>query len=451
MWLLLLLTTANACLKTEWINSTYLRFNISTFPVNVYDVLIVVGLAWSLLPKGQFYFETERPHPALSWALVLFLLAVISGGIGALHNGADARHISTAARNLFEVPLLIYLGYRLMPRPGSLLFFCYFLVVIGVITSILISTSFGGQIEDLQGGRDITTVRVINFLANYAGLAAALLLFSVGSGDKPLFSPWISVLLAAGCFAGEFATLSRSDWLAMSAGIGAAIVIMPRYHRGSKIAFVTIVIPIMAAVLYTGMLVASSISGKDVVAKMRDRVISMLPGEHEGVKVKAWDTRLSGAVAEISLWSQSPIIGKGFGIQDTQPDDYISWRHNTWTSTLAESGLIGFSAMALLCVGQVVVGRRMVRDRLDRSSVLIGALGVITGVHFIVFGYCTMSFNQIRCAIPLALTFGTVMRCRMMQLSMMRQYEGCLAPSSDGTADYDSLIDEGSQPAHIQF
>ena len=90
-------------------------------------------------------------------------------------------------------------------------------------------------------------------------------------------------------------------------------------------------------------------------------------------------------------------------------------RHNSWTSTLAESGLIGFTGFAIIAVAQIVVGRRMVRDNTDRGSVLLGGAGVITGVHYILHGYCTMSFNQVRWAIPMALTFGAVMRCRMMQ------------------------------------
>lgn len=446
MFVLVLLTFVNACLKTVWINSGYMRWNIGSFPVNINDMIIAAGVLVTLLPKGQYYFETERPHPALSWAIGLFMLAVLSGGIGALHNGATARQISTTSRNLFEVPVLIYLGYRLLPRPGSSLFFCYVIVMAGVVTSLMISTNFGGQIEDLQGGRDITTVRIVDFVSNYAGLASALILFSLGIDAKPLFRPWIAVLLAALCYVGQFATLARSDWLAMTAGIAAAIAIMPRYRRGSKIAFTAVVLPIMAVVLYVGMLVASSISGKDVVGKMRDRVLTMLPGEHDGIKTKAWDTRLGGAMAELTLWSQSPIVGRGFGIQDTQTDDSTSYRHNTWSSTLAESGLVGFSAMVLLCVGQVVVGRRMVRDRLDRSSVLVGGLGVITGVHFIVHGYCTMSFNQVRWAIPLALTYGMVMRCRAMQLAMAAEYQGNLPAIEDASHGSLPMLDDEGQP-----
>ena len=447
MLLLLLLTFANACLKTVWINSVYLRFNVGTFPVNINDVLMAVGLLISLIPKGQSYFETEKPHPGLSWAIVLFLLAVASGGIGAMQNGATARQVSTTARNLFEVPVLIYLGYRLLPRPSSAVFYCYLVALAGICTSVLISTNFGGQIEDLQGGRDITTVRIVDFVSNYAGLASALIIFSLGSGAKPLFRPWVAVPLAAVCYIGQFATLARSDWLAMTAGVAAAIVIMPKYQWSSKLTFAVVVVPIMAVFLYLGMVGAAALSGKDVVGKMRDRVLTLLPGDHDGVPKKAWDTRLIGATQELTLWSQSPIIGRGFGIQDTQGENHGGFRHNTWTSTLAETGLFGFAAFSFLCIGQIVIGRRMVRDRLDRGSVLIGGLGVITGVHFIIHGYCTMSFNQVRWAIPLALTFGIVIRCRAMQLAMAAEYQGYLPEANELPADVlQPMLDDDGSP-----
>ena len=113
MLMLVLLTLVNACLKSAWINSGYLRINIGSFPVNINDMIIVAAVLVSLIPKGQYYFETERPHPGLAWAIGLFLLAVLSGGIGAMHNGATARQISTTSRNLFEIPVLIYLGYQI--------------------------------------------------------------------------------------------------------------------------------------------------------------------------------------------------------------------------------------------------------------------------------------------------------------------------------------------------
>ena len=454
MWMLLLLTFTNAIMRSDWINSEFLRIPLGSFPVNINDWLIVAALLTTLFPKGQHFFETERTHPALIWAIGLFLLALMGAGFGAVTNGATARQISTTARNLVEVPILAYLGYRLIPRPSSAVAMCYILIFAGIGASASIFLAFKGGAEELTTGTDITTVRVIQYVTNYGMIAAAMLLFSIGSGVRPLFRAWIALPLAAFCFLGPFATLSRSDWLAIVASLVTAVAIMPKYRVSSKVFFSILFSLVMGVALMGAIFMASSLTGKDVGAKMMTRLESLLPGDYEGVKVKAWDTRTSGSWEEIKLWVKSPIIGGGFGIQDTHLENELlanGARHNAWTSTLAESGLIGFSAFLIVCVAQIVVGRRMIRDHLDRGTVLIGGLGVITGVQFIIYGYCTMSFNQVRWAIPLALTFGTVMRCRMMQLTVLRQYEGYLPTPSNGATGHGALLDEATPLAPSGF
>ena len=443
MWLLFLLTAANACLSNDLINSEYLRIPLGAFPVNIIDILILVGLLVTLVPKGESYFEAERIHPGALWAVGLFFLAVGGAFIGAMNNGANAREITTTARNLTEMPLLVYLGYRLTPRPQSAVTLCRILVCAGVAVALIISFSFGDQAQSLRTNVDIVFVRVVQYVSNYAGIASALLLFSVGSGAKPLARPWLAISLAAICFTGQFATLSRSDWLALVAGIAAAMAVMPKYRLSAKIGFTFVILPIMIVVLLGAIYVASALSGRDVKTRMVERFESILPGDREDGKDKAWDSRLPSTLEEVDIWIHSPIIGGGFGIQDvrTALDGLKGYRHNSWSGTLAESGLIGFSAMALLCFGQIVVGRRLIRDRLDRGTILMGGLGVITGVHYIVHGYCTMSFNQVRWGLPLALTFGAVMRCRAMQLTVRQQYQGYLPDEAQAT-DASPLLDE---------
>jgi hypothetical protein len=178
---------------------------------------------------------------------------------------------------------------------------------------------------------------------------------------------------------------------------------------------------------------------------MEKRVISILPGEHDGV-ASASATRLVGTMQELKFWSESPVWGKGFGIQSTNAlGDWeafaAGFRHNTWTSTLAETGLLGFAGMILLCLGQIVVGARMVRARVDRRAVLVGAAGVVTGTHFIVHGLCTMSFNVLRVAIPLALTFGVVMRVRAIERTLASAYSGYLPEAGEADDQLRPLMD----------
>lgn len=428
MWLLFLLIGANSCLSNNLINGTNLRITVGGFPVNIFDILIVVGVLVTLLPHVEGYVRLERPHPAVIWLIGLVFLAAGGAGIMATSNGATAREITTTARNLIELPLLVYLGYRLIPRLHSATTYCWLTVWAGIIATACITISFGDRAQELRSDGSVEMVRVVQYISNYGGIASAILLFSLGAGTQPLARSWIAIPVAACCYVGEFSTLSRSDWLALTGGIFAGILVMPAYRLWSKLGFAFVVFPAIMIVLWGAIYVASSISGKDVQKTLIGRFQSMLPGEHEGVKGHAWDSRVDSSVEELKIWAGSPLIGGGFGIQDVHAaeDGLMGYRHNAWTATLAESGLFGFAAMVLLCVGQIVVGRRLIRDRLDRSSILIGGLGVITGAHYIVHGLCSMSFNQVRWGAPLALTFGVVMRCRAIQLETLKQYEGYL-------------------------
>src|SRR5947209_7538787 len=117
MVMFFVITLVNACLSNEFVNTSWLRVPIGSFPVNIFDMLILAAVLISALPRRTDHFHTERVHPAVLWALTLFTLAVAGAGIAAMFNGASARSISTTARNLAEVPVLVYLGYRALSRP----------------------------------------------------------------------------------------------------------------------------------------------------------------------------------------------------------------------------------------------------------------------------------------------------------------------------------------------
>jgi hypothetical protein len=317
----------------------------------------------------------------------------------------------------------------------------------GIGFAVVICCNFDTAAQNLSNSDEVTKIRLVQYVSNYGGIAGCLLLFSLASGAKRLLPFILTVLIAGFCFIGQFTTLSRSDWLAMAASLFATLVIVPIWRWKTKTAVALVATPILVLGLLGVLAIGSNITGKDVESRVRDRFISMLPGEHEDVKWHAWDGRLQASLEELQSWSGSPIIGQGFGIAEVNAvsgENFMSYRHNSWTSTLAESGLIGFSGFLVICFGQIIVGRRMIKDRLDRASILMGALGVITGVHFIVHGYCTMSFNQVRWAIPLALTFGAVMRCRAMQLTLREQYAGYLPEEPQEAGHNFPLLDEGA-------
>jgi hypothetical protein len=69
------------------------------------------------------------------------------------------------------------------------------------------------------------------------------------------------------------------------------------------------------------------------------------------------------------------------------------------------------------------VGKRMITDRFDKTSMVVGALGATTGVYYIIYGASTMSFNVLRPAIPLGIICGVVLRTRVMQLALMQSQQ----------------------------
>jgi len=205
--------------------------------------------------------------------------------------------------------------------------------------------------------------------------------------------------------------------------------------------------PAALACLWIGLTAASAVTGTDFNKKMYDRLLTMLPGDQPGVQKKAWDTRLASSLVELKWWSQSPIIGRRFGIHENQvlslaPSQVVGLRHNSYTSTLAETGVIGLSAMLLMLGSTFVVGRRMVRAWTDRGSVLVGALAVVTASIFAMLGIMSMSFNQLRGAIPLGVVCGLVLRCRAMQ-------QAALAQQQQQAYGYGNADVEGADSYHV--
>jgi hypothetical protein len=433
MWFLVLVIFFNALADHDLV----LRYRLSLggFPVNAFDVLLLILGPVAVLISRRSAFPTERVHPALPWIFVLFVAAMGGGLIGSVMSGISLRSTVTTLRNLFTIPLCVWLGYCMLLQPRSAERVSYAHVYAGIVTAFFVLLYFGQKATTLAPGGNIDVLRAMKYIAGYAGIAAVLLLYSMVSGVR-MFRPWLAIPLCGFCFLGQFATLSRSDWLAVSAAVAVVYFLLPAASRGGKIAAVLIGPPLAMIFLWLGLFAASALTGQDFNKKMADRLYSMLPGDTPGVKQrKAWDTRLKSTLKELEWWASSPLFGRGFGIHDAKVHTLTraeaeGLRHNTWVSTLAETGLIGFSAVALVFAGTFVVGRRLVRDAVDRGSLLLGALAVITATMLAVLGLTTQSFNQVRGAIPLGIVCGLALRCRAMQLTTLRQQQ-----QADGYGD----------------
>jgi hypothetical protein len=93
----------------------------------------------------------------------------------------------------------------------------------------------------------------------------------------------------------------------------------------------------------------------------------------------------------------------------------FGFHHNAYTSTLAATGIAGGVGICMAVWGPILLGWRMVRDRFDKASLLIGALGIIAGVQQGILGMATASFNGYRLAMMIGLISGMVYRVRDLQ------------------------------------
>ena len=125
------------------------------------------------------------------------------------------------------------------------------------------------------------------------------------------------------------------------------------------------------------------------------------------------------------MWTTNPIFGKGFAAEEALGEEGaievgFGFHHNAYTSTLVQTGIIGFAGVVMAVWSPAIIGFRLVRDRWDRTTVIIGSLGVIAGVQQAVLGMATASFNGYRLAMMIGLISGVVFRVREIQLTQMR-------------------------------
>ena len=113
----------------------------------------------------------------IRWGLRTAVLAAIVAGLILLQFFGPVNAVSMGG---IFAPLGLALGWGVRRRIGAPL-----TVLAGFITSIIVPFNFSSQSSDLGVLRDIVTVRVVQYVANYAGLACGLLVFSLAAGTRP--------------------------------------------------------------------------------------------------------------------------------------------------------------------------------------------------------------------------------------------------------------------------
>lgn len=425
MWLLVLLTLLNASLPNDIIIEV-LRITPGGIPINILDILLILGLVVSIAYPSNLKFPADHLHPLLWPTVGLFIAAIL---ISSIQTYTGQYHVLVGyymrtVRHYAAFPAALVLGYCLLPTPKAAKFFTYVMILSGFITAILIILFFKGKGEELSGMeiKGVNALRTIAYVTPFASLAVAMLIFSLISRVR-LLPLGRAILIAGTCIIGIFVTLTRSEWIAAVFGILAVFFIIPKELRRGLIAKIVVVGVILFGFLWGSIEVTSGIMKNDFAAKMHERVQSMLPWSTDSVGAKAWDTRTPGMVMELEMFSRSPLWGQGFGSQYAELESSssnVSMRHNAFTSIMAETGLLGLTPMLMSFWIMGVLGRRMVLAQADSGTVLIGALGFISAVFFFVLGMSTMSFNNEREGIVVGMICGMVLRARAMQLTLTR-------------------------------
>jgi hypothetical protein len=290
----------------------------------------------------------------------------------------------------------------------------------GCLTATALYYSFGAKTEATQLSGNLNQMRgIINYYnADYASVAALLLVFVVLT-RFPLWKPLISVPIGIYCYIGYAATLSRVGFLILFFGTASSYLLLTKGERLRKFLRSIVFIPLLFFACWGALWVGDQIIGRNFAGKVTKHIESLLPGDREGKNEKAWDSRLGGIQAELGIWLKNPLMGQGFGAGETaflagRTSGSASIKHNSWTASLAETGVIGCTGLAVMVGSMMLLGYRMVHDRTDRISVLVGALGFFAGVVMFLRCSGTMAMTS-RAAIGFGIVCGVLIRTREMQ------------------------------------
>lgn len=387
--------------------------------IKYYDILLYLGPILMLASLGRARTATKS-HPAYVASLVLFgiafTLASVVGFFG-IQDGYLPLFI-WPMRVMLTTIIAIYMGYRVLQHPAQ----CrtlFWIVFIGSLGSALIAVFIGGEttatIASTASSSSFNDLRTSALaVTGDAGLlAACVCIFAMvqGLGLLPKAITLPGLLIAA---AGMFFIPHRSHWLAnFLTCLFAAFWLWPR-RLGRKIILTGTVCAGLLLVAGIATSIVQTETNRDFGGWVQKRLQSMLPDDTSN-EHRAWDTRTPGLVYDLNLWLHSPLYGGGFGIHEAnalRTGNFVDFRHTPWTSTLAETGLIGFAAYATLIGGMIILGTRLARTAPDRWMMLLAAAIACHGIVSFIFGCFTFSWNLPRPALTLGLFGGLIFRCR---------------------------------------
>jgi hypothetical protein len=425
MWMLVLMTLVNAVLHQHGVQNKY-RIELGIIQLGIVEFTMGLTFLYALLRGGAVRAQspTLRTHPVLVWVLLPFAVGGFFGVAGGLLNGNEMKFVLTSGREWFAFPVCIIAGYRLLARPVNAWRMSQVMIVGGVLTATGLFLAFGEKTETTTLTGSLGQMRgiITYYNADYASVAALLLVFVVLT-RFPLWRTSICVLVGLYCYIGYAATLSRIGFLILFFGTASSYALLTKGERLRKFLRSIVFLPILFFACWGALWVGDQVIGRDFAGKVMKHIESLLPGDRTGQNEKAWDSRLDGIAAELGIWIKNPLMGQGFGAGETayltgRTSGMASIKHNSWTATLAEMGVFGFTGLAVMVGSMILMGYRMVHDRTDRTFVLMGALGFFAGVVFLMRCSATMGMTS-RAAMGFGLVCGMLIRTREMQETAM--------------------------------
>jgi hypothetical protein len=427
MWVLYLSVLALGALNAQFALGEG-RVDVG-IPLGIFDVItitcLVAGCIFSLrqAPKGE---PAPARHALLLPALLLFGVSALASAAVAISSGTDRYYILNSARDYLEIPIGALAGWSIVRGTRDCFGFVRAVILTGGLTAVLVLVYFfqqgaqlSGSAEELSASSELNTLRSLDYGNFIADISAAWLVYSFGAKVRILGFRTMAAL-AALCIVGAVAPLHRSDWVSLLAAFSMIPLLLPPGQRGRIAAVVGIGVPVVAGALVLFAVIATQALSSNFGAILMDRADSLLPdyGTTTGQKM-AYDSRLPGMESELALWEREPILGAGFGYDHTTfADPDVDFRHNAWTSTLAQNGALGFICMTTVILGMIVIGIQLVRFKPGRPEfAAVGALGAVSGTFFVINGLTTYSFNHFRMALFVGFLFGIVCKARALQLA----------------------------------
>jgi hypothetical protein len=426
MWWLVVMTIVNSILHQYDVQNVY-RIELGPIPLGIAEALMGIGFMLAITRGGSEHakFPVIKSSPWLMWIIApLVFGGLVSLALGTLwHN--QSKYLMANCREFLAMPICVYTGYRLLGTPRAARLMPRVLIIAGVLTGFGLFHNFGETSEkaSLTGSLNQLRGSINNWNSDYPA-AAALLLFFVLTTRYKLWRTFVCVAIGIFCYVAYASTLSRTAFLVLIVGTGSVFALLPKGERLGKFIRAAIVLPLILFSLLGAVQFADSFIGRNFAYKVNKHFQSLLPSERVGSDVKAWDSRLDGIILETNLWFRNPLLGNGFGAAES----YVlsgqatvggaSTRHNSWTSSLCETGLVGFGGLALMVFSMIYLGYRMVHERIDPIWVLFGALSFVYGVVTFCRFSSTMGITS-RAAIGSALVAGMMLRAREMSLTQL--------------------------------